>query len=324
MTLHATMNAGLTTLLHGAIDYAGTFPPARLSPDAAAANYLRYRTSAESWALGRYICTVAQLETLPGDFTSFDGGGIALLVDGADDADRLLQKVDAALDVVAESSFARAVDVLEVRPPSDLFQQADFATFGNAVQATAGYVADAGLVRATLFFELPPPTSAGWTEMLHGAASAVAEYQRSVGEHGCLAGLKVRTGGLTAEAIPSSRQLAEVVVACRDHGLFWKATAGLHWPLPRFDSSVGARTHGFVNLFAAAALAEARSLSTTDVAAILDDDRPEHFRFTPSGLSWCDATTDVDAIAAARRRGLRSFGSCSFTEPCEGIETLFC
>jgi hypothetical protein len=104
--------------------------------------------------------------------------------------------------------------------------------------------------------------------------------------------------------------------------VIWKATAGLHQPFRRLDSLLGARTHGFVNLFAAAVLAAEHDLSADEIAAVLREERPDRFRFTADGLAWNDRVVGTDKIAAARRSGLRSFGSCSFTEPCEGLRSL--
>ena len=45
----------LQTLLAGAIDYAGLFPPAKLDMDTAVKNYAAYRRGHRAWALGRFI-----------------------------------------------------------------------------------------------------------------------------------------------------------------------------------------------------------------------------------------------------------------------------
>lgn len=52
----------LLTLLHGLIDYAGLYPPAKLGMAAAVDNYATYLHSRESWMLGRFICPVSRLE----------------------------------------------------------------------------------------------------------------------------------------------------------------------------------------------------------------------------------------------------------------------
>jgi len=52
-------------LLAGLIDYAGVFPPAALPLDQAVANYARYRTSPETWMLGRFVLPVAHAVLSP-------------------------------------------------------------------------------------------------------------------------------------------------------------------------------------------------------------------------------------------------------------------
>src|SRR5262245_62043254 len=49
------------TLLTGLIDYAGIFPPARLSMQDACEAYARHLMSEFEWALGRFICPVSRL-----------------------------------------------------------------------------------------------------------------------------------------------------------------------------------------------------------------------------------------------------------------------
>ena len=60
MQVTNTESATLTsvkTLLAGAIDYAGLFPPAALSMSEAVINYATYRNSNYNWMLGRFVVT---------------------------------------------------------------------------------------------------------------------------------------------------------------------------------------------------------------------------------------------------------------------------
>lgn len=288
------MNTALTTLLSESIDYAGTFPPACLPLEQAAANYLTYRSSAESWLLGRFVCTAAQLAELPAEFAAGTErrGQMSVLVGDA-----------RSIEQAGKSALAPMIGSLEMRGGSDS------AMPGDCVQQAFTKAAEVGLSQTTIFVELPTDA-----DPRRFAATLAAGNRR--------AGLKVRTGGTTPAAVPSTMQLAEVVVACRDHGLFWKATAGLHQPFRHFDPALGVHLHGFINLFVTATLADVQGLATQEVATILDDDDPKHFCFTPYGLSWRGNAADLDQIASARRRGLHSFGSCSFSEPLEGLKSL--
>jgi hypothetical protein len=135
------------------------------------------------------------------------------------------------------------------------------------------------------------------------------------------AGLKLRTGGLEASAFPSPEQVARVLCACRDAGVPLKATAGLHHPLRRHDPGLGTRMHGFINLFAAGALALAHGLPVEQVADVLADEDSADFTFTAEGLRWRGLFVPTAEIAAARRQTV-SFGSCSFDEPRADLRAL--
>jgi hypothetical protein len=135
-------------------------------------------------------------------------------------------------------------------------------------------------------------------------------------------GFKLRCGGLEASAFPSSQQIADALARCLDAGIPFKATAGLHHPLPHFDAGVQARMHGFINVFLAGVLAYARSLSVRQVVSLLDDDDPKHFSFSHKTATWGKHRATTAEIAAARRDFVLSFGSCSFDEPREDLRAL--
>jgi hypothetical protein len=113
---------------------------------------------------------------------------------------------------------------------------------------------------------------------------------------------KVRCGGPTWDTVPSVPWLAAVLVGCVARGLLVKATAGLHQPF-RVNGADGGR-HGFVNLLAAAALAQRRG-AVAEVAAVLATDEQ-----ASAGLA--------DDVRGARNL-LASIGTCSIDEPLEAL-----
>lgn len=132
---------------------------------------------------------------------------------------------------------------------------------------------------------------------------ALSERLDELVSHGFRA--KVRCGGAAA---PGVEELAGFVRACRDRGLPFKATAGLHHALPSGGE------HGLVNLLAAVAFGdEERALQETDAAAFSLD--AESFR-------WRDRWLGPGALSQARTERLRAVGSCSFFEPVEELESL--
>ncbi len=83
----------------------------------------------------------------------------------------------------------------------------------------------------------------------------------AVAERG--AGAKVRCGGPSPDMFPSPVELAHFICGCRDRGLAFKATAGLHHPIR------DGIAHGFLNLLGAAVLAHAEGAGPRDLVAVL-------------------------------------------------------
>ena len=135
-------------------------------------------------------------------------------------------------------------------------------------------------------------------------------------------GLKLRCGGLTADAFPSPEQVAFFINRCRAEALAWEATAGLHHPRRHWDKSLQLWHHGFFNVFGAGLLASTHALTDTDIAAILLDREAEHFHFTEDRLSWKNWSCTVNQIVEYRSRAATTFGSCSFDEPCADLTAL--
>jgi hypothetical protein len=138
---------------------------------------------------------------------------------------------------------------------------------------------------------------------------------------------KVRTGGVTAGAFPSTENLLRFLVSCTGARVRFKATAGLHHPLraeyrltyePDCESGT---MYGFLNLFLAAAFLRA-GLDRRDGARLLEERSIEAFRFEGRELSWNGHRLDREVLHRARRDAIVSFGSCSFTEPLADLRSL--
>ena len=106
---------------------------------------------------------------------------------------------------------------------------------------------------------------------------------------------------------PPVEELAGFIRSCRDDGIPFKATAGLHHAI-RTDGQFG-----FLNLLAAAVFGdEERALVEDDAQAF---ELGETFR-------WRDCEAGEEQVAAARGALFVSIGSCSFFEPVEELEAL--
>ena len=136
----------------------------------------------------------------------------------------------------------------------------------------------------------------------------------AVAEHG--AGAKVRCGGVTSDMFPSPVELARFVCGCRDRGLAFKATAGLHHPLRE------GIMHGFLNLLGAAVLAHAEDAGPRDLVPVLLEEDAAAFEVTDEAFSVRGHAVGAEAVAATRERLFVGYGSCSFSEPVEDLRGL--
>ncbi|HET8951369.1 MAG TPA: hypothetical protein VFN44_12700 [Solirubrobacteraceae bacterium] len=136
----------------------------------------------------------------------------------------------------------------------------------------------------------------------------------AVAERG--AGAKVRCGGATPDMFPSPWELAHFVCGCRDRGLAFKATAGLHHPLR--DGIV----HGFLNLLGAAVLAHAGGAAPRELVEVLLEQDARAFAVTDDAFTVRGQAFGADDVAATRERLFVGYGSCSFSEPVEDLRGM--
>lgn len=138
---------------------------------------------------------------------------------------------------------------------------------------------------------------------------------------------KLRTGGLTADAIPSSQHIAEFLRQAATRHIPFKATAGLHhpiraeYPLTYAPDSPRAVMHGFLNVFVAAVFAWRESPAFL-LEEILEERDPLAFEFRDHELLWRGRAIATSRVKAARLGFAHSFGSCSFEEPVAGLREL--
>ena len=190
----------MRSIFAGIIDYAGLFPPASSSMEAAVIAYASYRTGPHRELLGRFVVTASRLEEMADAVASTDSAG---------------GEGPWPLTVVMASNLpdeAAAVQRFRDQWPEQQFRIDSF----EAKVASAGQVPivlQQLPVVAEVFLELPVDGS------IASAAEAVARNRRFA---------KVRTGGTSTDSFPTSEELTRFLMAVtRQRGPF-KATAGLH------------------------------------------------------------------------------------------------
>lgn len=314
------MNECAKSLFSGIIDYAGLFPPAELPMDEAFARFVEHRSSDDGWMLARFVCPAVRLEELEPLISAADTSQLPITVSvlgrGGDDLESFLEAADQDEKLMAAFSASLAdrvvVDAFEVRLPEAggaavAVNQASLRLTGN------------GSRRLTPFFEVS--MLGEWRPRLPAAAAAVRDADRKAGDQNRV-GLKIRCGGLDAAAIPEVTAVAAAIATCRATGVPLKATQGLHHPFRHHDPELDTMVHGFINLFAASALAYVHDLPVIKLIDIVAETDPKAFVLAPDRLAWRDTEATADLVAEARQAVLTSFGSCSFSEPRNDLRTF--
>jgi hypothetical protein len=122
--------------------------------------------------------------------------------------------------------------------------------------------------------------------------------------------LKLRTGGVTADAFPSASAVAAAIDAALDRELPFKCTAGLHHAIRHRAPDTGFEHHGFLNVL----LATRSALDGEDVVAALDEQDPQ---------AVVHRLQEVGSEALTRaRRWFTSFGCCGVLDPLEDLVDL--
>ncbi len=293
------MERSLRILLDGVIDYAGLFPPAKLSMEPAVEEFLAYRDGPNAWLVSRFACNASHLVELAEELEKHPLSEPApVTVIGTSSKDRHHWDTALALDIQNIAKFremtrlSAIVEAYEIRLPD------------NHHTETCLHALKAVKVEET-FVEIP------WADAMEEAVACIAESE--------FAFAKVRTGGADAAAFPSVAELAAFIQQCVQLDIPFKLTAGLHQPLPHFDKSTNAEQHGFLNVLVAAALTHVHDLSRREIEEILMVKNGPEFEFGANHLKWREFGATLEEIAGGRDL-FRSFGSCSVEEPLDGLD----
>jgi hypothetical protein len=298
--------ASLLALLDRAIDYAGMFPPCSLALEPALRNHASYVCSTEAWMLNGFVLPVEQFELARQFLSEFDSHHplrVAALGPKTTNADVFLDGLGKAQTAI--HLFSRydtdlvSIGHLEMLLPEDV----NSASLKKA-RAIVGEL--------PVFWEAPPERAEQIIALIAGHNSD---------ENTTTFGYKLRTGGVTADAFPTSAQIAHALVTAATHKLPIKFTAGLHHPIRQFRDEVKTKMHGFLNVLGGAVLAAEHQWDTDQAVTMLEDEDPRSFSFADDFFAWRDWKIDTEHLQH-RRKFVSSFGSCSFDEPRDDLRAL--
>ena len=298
-------NASLETLLAKSIDYAGMLPPCSLALEPALQNHAQYGRSSEARMLNTFVLLIEQFDAAKQLLFLFDPAHplrVAALgpktanadafLDGLEDTDVAIRSLSSNVDLVSISH-------LEMLLPHDV----DIGLL-NEARSIVGNL--------PVFWEAPP-------DRAEQTIGLLAEHNSD--EDRATFGYKLRTGGVTPDAFPTSAQIASALVRPATHQLPIKFTAGLHHPIRQLRDEVKTKMHGFLNVLGAAVLAAEHRWDAKQAATMLEDENAASFSFGEDFFAWREWKIDVERLRY-RRRFVASFGSCSFDEPRDDLRAL--
>jgi len=282
------------------------FPPCSLGLEPALKNQAEYVQSSDAWMLGAFVLPIQQFDATRQLLSQFDAQHplrVAALGPKTASANAFLEALDDA-DAAIRSLSRHNVDLISMSHLEMLMPE---KVDGASLKEAKSILGD-----LPVFWEAPPDraeqTIALLAEVNSDADSATFGY-------------KLRTGGVTADAFPTSLQIAKALVTPATHQLPIKFTAGLHHPLRQYREEVQTKMHGFLNVFGAAVLAAEHRWDANQTAIMLEDENVGSFSFTDDFFAWREWRIDIKRLQY-RRRFVVSFGSCSFDEPREDLRRL--
>lgn len=291
------MLLSLKILLAAIVDYAGLFPPAKLSMTEAIANYARHQQTQENWMLGRFVVPLSRLTELEQclinlavEDTLFAPWSLSVIL-SANWRSQLKQ-------IQAFNSDKLRIAGIEFKPlPPEEIKRA-------IVELPQGIES---------FFEIP---------LTENPASYLAVLENTP------AAAKIRTGGLTVEAFPDLDRLCRFIFACAKTKVPFKATAGLHHPLfgnysvSYEPDSLTTTMQGFLNLSILSTLIYWNQVTLEEARKLLQESFISNFQFQADQIIWQNYQVKRSQIQQARQHFFRSFGSCSFREPLDELREL--
>ena len=263
------------------------------------------RDDDHSWMIARFVCPVSRLGELRDSAGGWDRvPPLSVVFDG------LQPDSEAAWSEALRAEAAEVFTAVEAGAPVKALELVLPSPRPGSNALLAAQTALLQL-RVEKYLELVPGER--WRDSLPAAIGAAAAVGTRV---------KLRCGGATQDAFPPPDLVALVIASCRQAGVVFKATAGLHHPLRHTDPATGFRRHGFLNLLAATAFAAAHGSSAGTLERVLAQEDPGAFSVGPDAIEAEGLRASTEQIAASRRHLFAGYGSCSWREPVEDLQGL--
>lgn len=278
------MNQQIEDLLECFIDYAGLFPPAKLSAPDAIHEFLEFRKS-NDWLSSNFATPlnnlIALTEAWPGDL---EDTGFCLLGNAR-----------------VEGDFAQALE-------EDLSKIDSLPDHLIVVSYEIKAIDQAGLARvvdATVNCDYLIPVEIPYSEDLTSWILPLSETDNAMP--------KFRTGGTEPGSVPIAESLAHFISECVQLDVPFKLTAGLHHAYPNKNKETGDIQHGFLNVLAATTLATTEDFNRKELTEVLLAS-PQELIWEGDSFVWKGESFGLEELREGKLF-FQSFGSCSLAEP---------
>ena len=309
------------------IDYAGLFPPTSLSLDKAIKNYAMYRSQPEKWMLSRFIIPGARLHELEKYSDLFVNNPPFLFsvlnmttLSTEEFKDNLIVTLNQIKKFEDSLQDNVKVNALELKLPN-------VGSFSESIVIEIFDTIDKLILSVNpknifdIFLELPKRENLE-TDLNLLLSRCNTFNVNNKNQKISFIGFKLRTGGIKKDQFPSIPEVACVIKQCNLNKVPFKVTAGLHHPIRHFDDSVNTKMHGFINVIGATLLDQALNLKIEEIENILAEENPSQFLFKEDFFKWKNYQIHSELIYKGRIKTIISFGSCSFDEPKQDLQSL--
>ena len=300
--------ASLGALLTHSIDYAGMFPPCSLALEPALQNQAQYVHDPDAWMLNTFVLPVEKFDAAVENLSLFD-------------REHPLQISALGMRTANRDEFLAALEIATEKIRSFSAEHADLVSV-RQLEMPLPQDVDLGLLAKMRSILKSLELQVFWETPINSAEEAIALVAEHNSQTGAAEfGYKLRTGGVTADAFPTSQEIARALVAAARQRVPIKFTAGLHHPIRQFRDEVKTKMHGFLNVLGAAVLAAEYQWDEQQTSEMLEDENGDSFSFHGDFFAWQEWKITTDQIKT-RRKLVTSFGSCSFDEPREDLRAL--
>lgn len=329
------MNQVMHFLTEHLFDYAGLFPPAKLSLTQALSNFFKYQNHPYQTMLGKFILPIQKhmeylsltkrhQESIPLSVILSSPSSVSMI-------DQTLQKDCQNLETIHDQSRISSIDSFEIVFSHEFYDQEELA-LQEHFQKIFAFLSNAVEKECDFFCEIPYLDN----KTLNNFFSFVQKF--NLQNQSNKISIKLRTGGVTPDLVPSAETLSSILFLLGKYKLPFKVTAGLHIPVPNYNKAVGTKMHGFLNVLLGGMLSFLRSDTNPDFShelvsqellhSILEKLHYTHLKVensliyvsTPNNTQQKFIFTS-DMVKNFRKKHFKGIGTCDFLEPIEYLNS---